>query len=900
MAYLIVDVCVPPYGYKMTDRPNKNRTFPRDAALARFLDGEPEPEDVELIAEAIAGDPMWRKELAELLAVDELLRQHATGQDAIVDAIEICVADPEEVEFFVQTVNEKLTPNTDVMSHAGSSGRSRPTARFSRLLWVAAVLTIGAFVLWYGKGEQPQNTANSSPSRQPVPVVNLPGKLNLPGRTEEGPVWVAVVRKVIDVDWDNEQSVLSVGETMASRRIQFQRGLVELQTNKGALVRMEGPVDLTVVSGMKVLCHKGRLRVDIPESAHGFVVRSPLVNVVDRGTSFAMDVGGGSPTEVHVIDGMVELESKLTNLPKRELLEGQSISVNSRGIQDIPSRAEEFPSAGLMTSRLQTAVESEMKTWKRRRDAMITDPTCFMYFDFEETWPFDTVLTNHSPVTNGIGDGTTVGCGWAMGRWRSKRAVVFRNDFDRLLVPLSKKLTSFSCTASVRVDSLDSRAIYLLAIRDSENESLEWQLTPIIAGKTNGRLRLKRRNSTGSEDNYLSKPFFRPEQVGTWLRLAFVWDAETGVCRQYVNGKLASTHKFKAILGEQRTIHADHLEIGNGEGKARDLGFSSTHLSGCIDEFSMFDRAMTAEEIRAYHTINQIVWSSRDGNNHWEQASNWAAGIVPETHDYVTIDNAGKHHAHFSKGETPNLNAIRVGTFRGRTGLLQISGGTVTALMNSTAASRVGVAGGDGTVMQRGGRVDLNALQVGLDSGSTGIYRLFGGKLTVHRRASSVGSVNIGSKSGNGTFEISGGSLETRFGVTLGDFAGIGMFRVNGSHAKSIAIGSFLSGGGSWIQNHGSTMQFLIDAEGVTPIVINNVAGGDSGNVTFESGSLLDVGFAGQGRSGSWDVMRWEGELTDNGLQFSASVDQDRWSFEFVDSDHSGTSDTLRVTAASR
>lgn len=877
----------------MTDRSNQPHDARHAAALARFLDGEPEPDDVELIADALAGDPVLGKELIELLEVDELLRQRATGHEAIVDAVNICLADPGEVDRFVQTVNDKLAPDLEVTTHSGPRKRTRS----DRLRWVAAVLVVGVCLLWWGRRHQLRDVAVDSPDTHS-------GSVSSPvGGIEDGPVWVAVVRKAIDVDWIDEANSLSAGETMISRRIQFHRGLVEFQTNKGALVRVEGPADLTVVSGMEVLCRAGRLRVDIPTSAHGFVVRSPFVNVVDRGTSFAMDVGGGSPTEVHVIDGMVELKSKLNNLPTRELLEGQSISVNQGVIQDIPSRAGEFPSAGLMTSRLQTAVKIEMEAWKRRRDAITNDPTCFVYFDFEEGSRFDTVLANQSVVANDIADGTIVGCDWTIGRWRDKRAVELRNDFDRLLVPLSKTLTSFSCMASVRVDSMNSTAISLLTIQDSEKGAVEWQITPITTGQTFGRLRLRRLSpATGAIDEYSSMPFFRPQQVGTWLRLALVWDGEAGVCRQYVSGKLASTHRFRMIAGEQQDlVHADYLEIGNGGGEDRDAASSSRYLSGRIDEFVMFDRAITAEEIRTHHDVNQIVWNNRTGDNRWGQSSNWAAGIAPDVRDYVTIDVAGDHYAHFSEGATPDYNAIRVGTFRGRTGMLEISGGVLTAFNNPAAASRVGVAGGDGSIVQRGGRVNVNSLEVGLDSKSTGIYRLSGGDLVVHRGVRSKGSINIGSKGGNGTIEISGGSLSTRFGVMLGDTGGIGRLRVKGSHSEGIAIGSHQSGGGSWVQNHGSTIQFLIDAEGATPIIIHNVKeNGEGGDVTFESGSLLDVGFAGKTQSGSWDVMRWEGDLKDNGLQFSDSVDQERWAFSFVDSDSSGTNDTLRVTATSR
>src|SRR5690606_29310448 len=138
----------------------------------------------------------------------------------------------------------------------------------------------------------------------------------------------AVVRKVIDVDWTDRSQALQVGEVMASRQIEIDSGWIELQMDRGALVRLEGPANLEVIGGMELSCLSGKLQVDVPPSAHGFVVRTPSVTVIDKGTSFAIDVGAETGTEVHLIKGMAELVSASDHVT-RELLEGQSVGVNN-------------------------------------------------------------------------------------------------------------------------------------------------------------------------------------------------------------------------------------------------------------------------------------------------------------------------------------------------------------------------------------------------------------------------------------------------------------------------------------------------------------------------------------------------------------------------------------------
>ena len=61
-----------------------------DAALARFLDGEPEPHDGELLAAAMTDDGGFAREMVRLLMLDELLRQERLPDDrAFLDSLKL-------------------------------------------------------------------------------------------------------------------------------------------------------------------------------------------------------------------------------------------------------------------------------------------------------------------------------------------------------------------------------------------------------------------------------------------------------------------------------------------------------------------------------------------------------------------------------------------------------------------------------------------------------------------------------------------------------------------------------------------------------------------------------------------------------------------------------------------
>ncbi|MGD9419787.1 MAG: InlB B-repeat-containing protein, partial [Verrucomicrobiota bacterium JB025] len=304
----------------------------------------------------------------------------------------------------------------------------------------------------------------------------------------------------------------------------------------------------------------------------------------------------------------------------------------------------------------------------------------------------------------------------------------------------------------------------------------------------------------------------------------------------------------------------------------------------------------TAISLASLHAA-EITYTGVAGGE-WATDSNWSGGTYPSSNDAAILDTT----ANLSVDAPVNIQSIHVGT--NGDGRLQIgSQATLTATSNASKTSRIGSgSGNDGFVRQEGGDVSINRLEIGRDS-ATGTYHIHSGTLSVIRDTQSYSlflGTNTGrSETGNGTFRISSGNFTTRAGVCLGSSAGgIGRFEVIGSHPGSIGIGSNGSLDGIWTQNAGSTLSVRIDktSSGVTPIFIDDVGqdGGGNGDVIFENGALLDVGFTGAFlNGGTFTIMEWEGDVTDNGLQLAPSVDTNLWSFN-VDS----ANKRLTVTAA--
>ncbi|EMI55559.1 FecR domain-containing protein [Rhodopirellula sallentina] len=820
--------------------------------------------------------------------------------------------------------NESVEDASEVSS--GDAFQRSESVWMTREKAVACVAIAAALLLMIGVSAwsskwfaAPQIATNVEPAISPED----PAEENNPrGPVQPTPLhWVATLRKAIDVQWSGTGQAPRVGEPLSPGRLSLDSGLIELQTNRGAVVVVEGPGELHVISDMEVRCDRGRIAVNVPPSAHGFLVHTPTVNVIDRGTAFALHVADDDEAEVHVIEGMVELVSPTTNTPVRELREGQAVEVAMTGeYRDIQSSAAAFSTPASANSKARLAALLSRQRWNRRRAAIMNNPDCLVYYDFvpessnQQTngqgKSDDIVLVNRAPNPIAGSDGIIVGCDWTEGRWHGKRALGFKNVSDRILFSVPGEYESLSCILTVRIDAINSVANPLLVSRGRKAGHWQWLVTPPKQEDRTADLQWTGSHpfrdavskASGGSRFRVSAPVLRREQLGNWIQLGFVWDGVGKTLSQYVNGELVTRdHIATADAGESAMLSLRDMQIGNASATVIEPNMPPGNICGRFDELIVLSRDMSSTEMMAFHRLDRSYWQPVDERTRFFDADNWAVRDAPTTGDNLVISSRGLKRAVYDENTTDNFAGVQVGTLAGSRTELEIAGGTLIADHDSNYISRVGVGGGDGALEQTSGSARFNALQIGLDSESSGVYRLIGGTLIVSRTTLGSGwSLEVGVNKGTGTFEVSGGAFETRCGVMLGNQDGVGTFRVVGDRAEQIAIGSNEDRDGRWLQHEGSTLDIRVGANGVTPIWIEEVGSDGGGDVIFQRGAVLHVDFLNEPVSGHWDVMKWEGQLFDNGLVFAPTVDQEVWSFEFVDTDDSGTPDTLRVTAMPR
>lgn len=128
--------------------------------------------------------------------------------------------------------------------------------------------------------------------------------------------------------------------------ISLTEGVAEITFTSGARIFLEAPSVLRVERPGRTYLSQGRLTAEVPRAATGFVVNTPRVNVVDIGTRFGVSVEKNGDTEVHVLQGVVEVSRLIGNASPLTLEEGMAVRADDRPrseLQPVEFRGEVFP-----------------------------------------------------------------------------------------------------------------------------------------------------------------------------------------------------------------------------------------------------------------------------------------------------------------------------------------------------------------------------------------------------------------------------------------------------------------------------------------------------------------------------------------------------------------------------
>jgi len=147
-------------------------------------------------------------------------------------------------------------------------------------------------------------------------------------------------------------------------------GMATIQFKSGATVTLEAPSILVVESAMKCRLVEGSVVADVPESAHGFTIDTPKMEVIDLGTRFGVTTTPLGNSNVFVFEG--EVKVKEGDSPEaKHLFAGHSLvgATDPQPGQDQEvRRSEPLPSPGDDWTPVSTATGLGRDAYVRRGD----------------------------------------------------------------------------------------------------------------------------------------------------------------------------------------------------------------------------------------------------------------------------------------------------------------------------------------------------------------------------------------------------------------------------------------------------------------------------------------------------------------------------------------------------
>ncbi|MEK6237054.1 MAG: FecR family protein, partial [Planctomycetales bacterium] len=291
--------------------------------LDRILEGDLSEEERDQAAAWLESDDAVHQlaERAELHAdLRRSLRRRNLQESALTDAAD--AVSPTSSETPTEPSIAKPEPSGDVQPIGRSQSRwsKKASAVLAVALAAAACLAIILF-----------NVAPPSNGSQPS---------------------IASIAHQANARWADHAR--SQGDSVGTGVMRLDVGIVRLDFANGAAVTLQGPAVFEILQDNQTRLHRGILTAHIPESAIGFEVETPGMDVVDLGTAFGVSVGADGGTDVCVFEGEIEVSipgSDKSRAPQR-IIEGNAARTrpDGNGIEPAAYQTERFEDAWPVTS----------------------------------------------------------------------------------------------------------------------------------------------------------------------------------------------------------------------------------------------------------------------------------------------------------------------------------------------------------------------------------------------------------------------------------------------------------------------------------------------------------------------------------------------------------------------
>lgn len=534
--------------------------------MQQFLSTEMSDEEAQCLLDRLKNEPRLRRDFIEQREMDVLL-QWLFHEDRPEDVKIVPEPDSVRTDDFDWDALVHLAHSSPKISMPAPRAvrEDKRTKPFSKqkigrlpLLAVALLLFCGIFAVYHEWTRQPNSVMETGD-------------------------YLGRVVSIVDPVWPEDAAVLKENQRINAEPIRLESGLMEIVLNNGISIILEGPTEFQIDSPLTTFCKSGKLSVHVPPEGTGFVVETPKLTVRDIGTDFFMLVTP-EHSEVHVIKGTVE-----ANWMTKEwhtVHEGRGISSDRN---NVPSRIVSDKSRFIPREEMARRVEADRlhrkEIWETASRQQNGDPTLWANFNFDEVR--SSTCPNLAASSN-VSDLTVSGRRNA-GRWSGSGALLADAPNLSAYVDVPDKTDSLTMIAVLKLNRLDRACQGIFMSRSFGPGKILWHFNHKGAVQFMVQPAMDR-----APIKYESPAFFTGRDCETWFQLAVVVDAKKKTVSHYYDGRLVVSLPMDRPI----PIEIGRADIGNWISDGKSIADRS--LNGAVDEFLLFNRALSTEEIQKY------------------------------------------------------------------------------------------------------------------------------------------------------------------------------------------------------------------------------------------------------------------------------------------------------------
>lgn len=416
----------------------------------------------------------------------------------------------------------------------------------------------------------------------------------IPGRSNEAlsnTVFFDVKPVAIVTQATGESQQLKPGDRIEPGVLKVDQAQVQIEFLTGAQINLEGPAELHIFSVDVVKLVSGKAAARIPLGARGFTMTTPDAAIVDLGTEFAVSVAKSGESEVHVIEGEVDvslLGSDGNTLISQRVKEAKGLRMTRRppGLMEIESSETSLPEIRAQNSAPLVVSEAYVDVVRSSHP--------------EIYWRFEDLVDGKVPNevgsrwagvihnTSDAGPGIVIQDGVARFTTTEKPR---RIEPDEMITGFNRD--SFSIEVWVSPDHFHWATLVAVVPEPSVDRNLHMNLLELPYRSslvyTPGSFRFVHRYPPGTNGgtNLFTAGDCTP---GMWHHLVAA-KSPAGM-KLYLNGNLIRELNDPSV--------GDQLPYRFYLGQLYE-GLTDRQLSGGIDEFALYLRELSEEEVRSHY-----------------------------------------------------------------------------------------------------------------------------------------------------------------------------------------------------------------------------------------------------------------------------------------------------------